>query len=98
MSSHSTNKDRDASREVFDALRAAPEPLRRSAREAVEAGNHETFISLVTDFLQAPTSGNSGPRVPDVVLDRVDWDWLAGELMAGPDSSEGESPPPVPRT
>jgi hypothetical protein len=97
MTSHSPEKDRDASWQVFDALRTAPEPLRRSAREAIEAGNQETFITLVTDFFQRPTSGHSGPRIAAEVLDRVDWDWLAGEFLAGPYPSDAEPPPAGPR-
>lgn len=78
------DKDRDASERVLNALRTAPEPLRDSAREAIGDGNQETFISLVTDFLRGPTSGHPGPRIADEVVDRVDWDWLAGEFFAGP--------------
>jgi hypothetical protein len=97
MTSHSTDKDRDASWQVFDALRTAPEPLRRAAREAIGAGNQETFINLVSEYLQTPTSGHAGPRIPDNVLNRVDWDWLAGEVLAGPFPSDTEPPPPGPR-
>ena len=78
MTRHSDDKDRDASWQVFEALRTAPEPIRRSAREAIEAGNQETFLTLVTDFLRMPTSGRAIPRIANDVLDRVDWDWLAG--------------------
>jgi hypothetical protein len=97
MTSHSRDKDRDASWQVFEALRTAPEPIRRSAREAIEAGNQETFISLVTEYLQTPTSGHSQPRIAPEVLNRVDWDWLAGEFLAGPYPSDVEPPPPHPR-
>jgi len=97
MTSHSGDKDRDASWQVFEALRTAPEPIRRSAREAIEAGNQETFITLVTDFLQMPTSGHAMPRIANDVLDRVDWDWLAGEILAVPYPSDTEPPPPGPR-
>ena len=84
MTSHPSDMGRDASRRVFDALRTAPEPIRRSAREAVEAGNQETFVNLVTEYLGAPTSGRSGPKIANEVLDRVDWDWLAGEFTGQP--------------
>jgi hypothetical protein len=90
----SSDEVRDASWRVLDALKTAPEPLRHSAREAIGAGNQETFITLVSDFLRMPTSGHSGPRIADEVLERVDWDWLAGEFFVGPEPSDSEPPPP----
>jgi hypothetical protein len=96
MTSHINDKDRDESWQVFDALRTAPEPIRRSAREAIGDGNLETFISLVSEFLESPTSGYTKPRIAPAVLNRVDWDWLAGEIMAGPHPSDTEPPPPGP--
>jgi len=93
----SFDKDRDASWQVFDALRTAPEPIRRSALEAIGDGNLETFISLVSEFLETPKTGYTEPRIAPAVLNRVDWDWLAGELLAGPHPSDTEPPPPGPR-
>ena len=63
MTSHTNDRDRDASWQVFDALRTAPEPIRRSALEAIGDGNLETFISLVSEFLETPTSGYAEPRI-----------------------------------
>jgi hypothetical protein len=97
MTNPSRGNDQDASRQVLEALRTAPEPLRSAAREAIEDGNQETFVSLVTEFLQTPTSGYSQPRIAPQVLNRVDWDWLAGEFLAGPYPSHIEPPPPGPR-
>jgi hypothetical protein len=97
MISHSNDKQRDASWQVFEALRTAPEPIRRSAREAVGDGNLETFISLVSEFLESPTAGSTKPRISPAVLNRVDWDWVAGELMAGPHPSDSEPAPFGPR-
>ena len=93
MTSHSTDPDRDPTGQVFDALSTAPEPLRQVAREAIGDGNLETFISLVSEYLQTPASGHAEPRLSAAVLNRVDWDWLAGELLAGPHPSDTEPPP-----
>src|SRR4051794_9128741 len=97
MTNDPPDKDRDASWQVFEALRTAPEPIRRAAREAIEAGNQESFLSMVTEYLQTPASGLARPRLGHDVLDRVDWDWLAGEFLAGPYPSDTEPPPPIPR-
>ena len=99
MASHANDRDRDRdpSWQVFDALRTAPEPIRRSALEAIGDGNLETFISLVSEFLETPKSDSTEPRIAPSVLNRVDWDWLAGELLAGPRPSDSEPPPAGPR-
>src|SRR4051794_3951815 len=97
MTSPAPDPNRDASWQAYDAFRAAPEPIRRAARTAIEDGNQETFISLVTEFLQTPVSGHMQPRLAPEVLNRVDWDWLAGEYLAGPYPNDGGLPPPIPR-
>jgi hypothetical protein len=60
----------------------------REAREAVEAGNLETFINLVAEYLRAPAPGSPGPRMAEELLDRVDWDWVAGAYLADPQGSD----------
>ena len=50
----SRDGDHGATRTVLDHLRAADVSLRREAREAIEAGNLETFITLVAEYLRAP--------------------------------------------
>ena len=54
MKSTSRDGDFGASRTVLDHLRAADVALRREAQEAVEAGNLETFTTLVAEYLRAP--------------------------------------------
>ena len=80
----SRDGDHGATRTVLDHLRAADVSLRREAREAIEAGNLETFITLVAEYLRAPAPGSPGPRMAEELLDRVDWDWVAGAYLADP--------------
>jgi hypothetical protein len=96
MTTHSPDKEHDASRQVLEVLRTAPESLRRAAREAIEDGNQETFISLVTLYLQTLTTDSGQLLIPAKVLNRVDWDWLAGEVLAQPYPPDSESPPAGP--
>jgi hypothetical protein len=80
----SRDGDHGTTRTVLDHLRAADVSLRREAREAIEAGNLETFITLVAEYLRAPAPGSPGPRMAEELLDRVDWDWVAGAYLADP--------------
>src|SRR4051812_50112722 len=97
MTSPARDPIRDASWQAYDTFRSAPEPIRRAARTAIEDGNQETFISLVTEFLQTPVSGHMQPRLAPEVLNRVDWDWLGGgDLPRPPPHHRGPPPPPPP--
>jgi hypothetical protein len=94
MTSRTNDPHQDPTRQVFDALRTAPEPLRRSAREAIEDGNLETFMSLVSEFLGTPAPAQTEPQFAPAVLNRVDWDWLAGEFLDDSLPPDTKAPPP----
>src|SRR4051812_6845664 len=97
MTSPARDPIRDASWQAYEAFRSAPGPIRRAARTAIEDGNQETFISLVTEFLQAPNSGDMHSRLAPEVLNRVDWDWLSAESLPPPAPTDQDVPPPNPR-
>jgi hypothetical protein len=95
MKSTSRDGDHGASRTVLDHLRAADVALRREAREAVEAGNLETFLTRVAEYLRAPAPGSPDPRMAEELLDCVDWDWVAGAYLADPPGPVATGLPPV---
>ncbi len=70
-------------------------PAFASPREAGAAGNRETFLTRVAEDLRAPNPGAPGPRRAEELLDRGDWDGVAGADRADPPEPVATSLPPV---